>query len=111
MSILILQNMSSNLFILCHYSDTIVPDTNNSITYIEKNINATKGMSFEDTEKIICGRLRLNYNSVGIDITWRSLVRERQYFSILIVYDVNFKNMIELFVQSETNMMEFYVSN
>jgi hypothetical protein len=111
MSILILQNMPSNLFILCHYSGTIVPDTNNSITYIDKNINVTKGISFKDTKKIICGRLGLNYNNIGIDITWRSLVRERQYFLIPIVYDVDFKIMIELFVQSEMNMTEFYVSN
>ena len=36
--------------------------------------NATRGLSFEDTKKIICGRLGLNYNDIEIDITWRSLV-------------------------------------
>jgi len=53
MSIFILQNMSSNLFMLCHYSSTIIHDTNNSITYICRNtvfLNDIKGMSFDDTK-------------------------------------------------------------
>jgi hypothetical protein len=37
MTIFILQNMSSNFFMLCHYDGTIVPDTNNNITYIGKS--------------------------------------------------------------------------
>jgi len=64
---------------LCHYSDIIVHDMNNNITCIRENIlflNGTRGISFEDTKKIIRGRLELNYNDVKIDITWRCLVRE-----------------------------------
>jgi len=52
--------MSSNFFMLCHYDGTIVPYTNNSFTYINESIvflNATGGMLFENTKKIICGRL------------------------------------------------------
>jgi hypothetical protein len=52
---------------------------NNNITCIRENIlflNGTRGISFEDTKKIIRGRLELNYNDVKIDITWRCLVRE-----------------------------------
>ena len=72
MGIFILQNMFSNFFMLCHYGNTIVSDTNNSITYIDKNIvflNTTRGVSLEDTKKIIRGRLGLNYNDVEIVIT------------------------------------------
>jgi hypothetical protein len=64
--------MSSNFFIWCHYSSAIVHDTNNNITYTERNIvflNDTRGMSFEDIKKVICGRLELNYNDVEMDIT------------------------------------------
>jgi hypothetical protein len=68
-------------------------------------------MSFKDTKKVTCGRLGLNYNDVEIDITWRSHVREHQYFSISIACDMDFKNMMELFVQSETNMMKLYMSS
>jgi hypothetical protein len=52
--------MSSNFFMLCHYDGIIVPYTNNSFTYINESLmflNATGGMSFENTKKIICGRL------------------------------------------------------
>jgi len=114
MSIFILQNMSSNLFMLCHYSSTIVHDTNNSITYICRNtvfLNDIKGMSFDDTKKVICGRLELNYNDTEIDITWRCLVGEHQYFSIPIACDVDFRNMMEMFVQGRTNMIELYMSS
>ena len=39
---------------LCHYSGTIVHDTNNNITYIDGSVvflNATKDMSFKDIKK------------------------------------------------------------
>jgi hypothetical protein len=42
---------------LCHFDDTIVPNTNNNIIYIGGSIvflNGTIGMSFEDTKKVIC---------------------------------------------------------
>jgi len=68
MSIFILQNISSNLFMLCHYLGIIVPDTSNCSTYICGNIMFLN-MSFEDTKKYICGRLEFNYNDVEIDIT------------------------------------------
>ena len=45
MIIFIVHNMSSNLFMLCHYSGTIVLHTNNSITYIGGStvfLNGTK---------------------------------------------------------------------
>jgi len=96
MSIFILQNMSSNFFILRHYSDTIIPDMNNNITYISRNgvfLNGTRGMSFKDIKKVIYGRLELNYNDIEIDITQTYLVGEHQYFSIPIAFDVDFKNV------------------
>jgi len=97
MSILILQSMSSNFFMLCHYGGTIILDTNNSIIYIGGStvfLNGIRGMSFKDAKKIICERLELNYNDVKIDITWRCLIREHQYFLIPIACDVDFRNMM-----------------
>jgi hypothetical protein len=38
-------------------------------------------VSFEDTKKVICGRVELNYNDVEINITWRCLVGEHQYYN------------------------------
>jgi hypothetical protein len=73
--------MSSNFFLLCHYDGTIVPYMNNSIIYIdERNVflNANRGMSFEYTKNVICERLRMNYNEVEINITWRCLVGKYQ---------------------------------
>jgi hypothetical protein len=99
---------------LCHYDVTIVPDMNNSITYIGRSIillNGTRGMSFEDIEKVICGKLELNYNDIEIDITLKCLVGEHQYFPIPIACDVDFRNIMKMFVQSRTNMMELYVSS
>ena len=72
MSIFIVHNMFSNFFMLCHYSETIVLDMNNSITYIVKStvfLNGIIGMSFEDIKKVMCERLKLNYNDVEINIT------------------------------------------
>jgi len=74
-------------------------------------LNATKSMSFKNTKNIICGRLELNYNDVEIYITWRCFVGKHQYFPILIACDVDFRNMMEMPVQSGTNMMELYVSS
>jgi hypothetical protein len=94
---------------LCNYDGTIVPDMNNNITYTDESIvflNAAKGMSLEDTKKVTYRRLGLSYNDVEINITWRCLVGKHQYFLILIACDVDFRNMMELFVQSGTNMME-----
>ena len=53
MSIIILQYVFSNFFMLCHYGGTIVSSMNNSIPYIDENIvflNATRGMPFKDTK-------------------------------------------------------------
>ena len=63
--ILLLLNISSNLFILCHYGGIIVPNMNNSITYNDGSIvfykyyicvcvcvcvllNTTRDMSFKN---------------------------------------------------------------
>jgi len=94
---------------LCNYNGTIVPDMNNNITYADGSIvflNAVKDMSLEDTKKVTYRRLGLGYNDVEINITWRCLVGKHQYFLILIACEVDFRNMMELFVQSGTNMME-----
>ena len=99
---------------LCHCDSIIVLDSNNSITYIGRNImflNGTSGVSFEDTKKNISGRLEFNYNDVEIDITRRCLVEEQQYFSIPISCDVGFRNMMKKFFQNRTKMMELYVSS
>jgi hypothetical protein len=53
----------------------------------------------------------MNYNDVEIYITWRCLVKEHQYFPILITCDVNFKNIMKLYRQSGMNMMELDVSS
>jgi hypothetical protein len=94
---------------LCNYNGTIVPDMNNNITYADGSIvflNAVKDMSLEDTKKVTYRRLGLGYNDVEINITWRCLVGKHRYFLILIACEVDFRNMMELFVQSGTNMME-----
>jgi hypothetical protein len=41
----------------------------------------------------------------------RCFVGKHQYFPILIACDVDFRNMMEIPVQSGTNMMELYVSS
>jgi hypothetical protein len=67
---------------------------NNNITYISRSsvfLNGTRGMSFKDTKKIICGRLELNYNDIKIDITLTYLVGEHQYFPIPIACNVDSK--------------------
>jgi hypothetical protein len=53
----------------------------------------------------------MNYNDVEIYIIWRCLVKEHQYFPILITCDVNFKNIMKLYRQSGMNMMELDVSS
>jgi hypothetical protein len=68
-------------------------------------------MSFKDTKRVIRERLELNYNDVKIDITRRFLVGEHQYFFIPIVCDVDFRNMIEMFIQDGTNITKLYVSS
>jgi hypothetical protein len=62
-------------------------------------------------KKKLCERLELNYNDIEINITWKCLVEEHQYFPIRISCDVDFRNMMEMFVQSGTNMMKLYVSS
>jgi hypothetical protein len=62
-------------------------------------------------KKLYVADLGLNCNDVEIDITWRSLVEEHQYFLIPIASDANFRNVMELFVQNKTNMIELYVSS
>ena len=82
---------------LYHYDGIIVHSINNNIIYIGESIvfmNCTRGMSFENTKKVICERLELNYNDVEIYITLRCLVGEHQYFPISITCDVDFKNMM-----------------
>jgi len=113
MSIFILQNVFKLLYVvsLC---GSIIPYMNNIITYISRStmfLNGTRSMSFKNTKKVICERLELNYNDVEIYITWRCFVGKHQYFPILIAYNVDFKNMMEMPVQSGTNMMELYVSS
>jgi hypothetical protein len=54
--ILLLLNISSNLFILCHYDGIIVPNMNNSITYNDGSIvllNTTRDMSFTNIIYVI----------------------------------------------------------
>jgi hypothetical protein len=99
---------------LCHYDGIIVLNTNSSITYINGStifLNGTRNMSFKDTKQVIYERLGLNYNDVEIVITCKCLVEKHQYFSVPITYDVDFENMMELFVQSGTNIIELYMSN
>jgi hypothetical protein len=51
---------------------SIIPYMNNIITYIGRStmfLNSTRSMSFENTKKVICERLELNYNDVEIYIT------------------------------------------
>lgn len=63
---------------------------------LEKSIvflNGIGNISFEDTKKIIRERLELNYDDVKLDITWRYLVGEFQYFFVPIVWNVDFRNI------------------
>jgi len=58
-------------------------------------LNAIRDMPLVDIKQVICGELRLNYNDIKVDITWRYLVGEHQYFLIPIACDVSFGTMIE----------------
>jgi len=66
--------MSYNIFMLCHYGDTIVPNVNNNITYNgESNLllNGNSGMSYAEMKEIISHGLAWNYNDIDVEITWR----------------------------------------
>lgn len=58
-------------------------------------LNAIRGMPLVDIKQVTYGELRLNYNDIKVDITWRCLVREHQYFLVPIACDVSFGTMIE----------------
>jgi lysozyme family protein len=92
---------------LCHYSDTIVPDVKNNITYNDETnllLNGNLGMSCMKIKKKIHWR-RWNYNDVDVDvdITWWCQVGEHQY-------DGSFKTMNNSFIQNGLNMMVLYAS-
>jgi len=38
-----------------------------------------------------------NYNDIEVDITLRCQLRKHQYYHVLIVYDDNFKTMMDFF--------------
>jgi hypothetical protein len=106
--------MSYNIFMLCHYSDTIVPDVRNSIIHNGGNsllLNDNLGMSYAKMKEIICHGIRWNYNNIDVEITWRCQFGEHQYYHVLIVYDNSFKTMINFFIQSGLDMMVLYVSS
>jgi hypothetical protein len=69
--------MSYNIFILCHYGDTIVLNMNNNITYKGRNrflLNDNLGMSCAEIKETIYHRLGCNYNDIDVEITWRCQV-------------------------------------
>jgi hypothetical protein len=99
---------------LCHYSDTIVLDVKNSIIHNGGSsllLNGNLGMWYAKIKKIICHGIRLNYNNIDVEITWRCQIGEHHYYPILMVYDNNFKTMINFFIQSGLNMMVLYTSS
>jgi hypothetical protein len=65
---------------VCHYSDTIAPDVNSSITYnscITYNsrsnllLNDNLDMSYTEMKETICYELEWNYNDINAEITSR----------------------------------------
>jgi hypothetical protein len=110
----ILQNIYLNFFILCYYSGTmflIRIIISLILTEVLCSWMLLKTCHLKISKNIIYGILVLDYNDVEIDITWRCLVGEHQYFPTPIICDVDFRNIMELFIQSETNITELYVSS
>jgi hypothetical protein len=66
--------MSYNIFILCHYGDTIIHDVNSSIICDGGSsllLNGNLGMSYAKIKEIICHWLGMNYNDIDVKITQR----------------------------------------
>jgi hypothetical protein len=68
-------------------------------------LNTNLGMSHTYIKQVICHGLGWNHNDIEIDITWRCHVEEHQYYLILISCEVSFRTIIDLFVQSGSNII------
>ena len=63
--------ISCNIFILCHYSGTIVHDVNNNITYNADNsllLNSNLCMLCVEMKETTCHELSWNYNDIDVEI-------------------------------------------
>ena len=99
---------------LCHYSDNIVYDVNNCITYNGGGsllLNGNLGISYVEMKENIYHRLVWSYNDIDVEITWMYQIGEHQYYLVPIVCDGIFKTIIDFFIQSGLNMMLLYVSS
>jgi hypothetical protein len=59
---------------LCHYSGTIAPDVNSSITYNSRSnllLNDNLDISYTEMKETICYELEWNYNDINAEITSR----------------------------------------
>ena len=71
--------MSNNIFMLCYYSDNIVTEVNNSITYSSGSnllLTSNLGISYIKMKEIICHVLGWVYNDINVEITWRCQIVE-----------------------------------
>jgi hypothetical protein len=93
--------MSDNIFMLCHYGDTIVPSMNGSIIYNDMSnllLNGNLDMSYVDMKEMFFHGLGWNYHNIDVEINGRSQISKHQYYLVLIVYDDNFKITIDSFI-------------
>jgi hypothetical protein len=92
--------ISYNIFRLCHYNCTIISNVNSNIIYNDESnvlLTINLGMLSIEIKQIICYRLEWNYNNIEVDITLRCQLRKHHYYHVLIVYDDNFKIMMDFF--------------
>jgi hypothetical protein len=69
LSFVVLQNKSSNIWLLGHYGGIIV-DTNNDIFFnVETNMFLTTGLNISLVKKVIRWGIGWNYNAIIVDIT------------------------------------------
>ena len=71
--------MSNNIFMLCYYSDNIITEVNNSITYSSGSsllLTSNLGMSYIKMKEIIFHVLGWVYNDINVKITWRCQIIE-----------------------------------
>lgn len=71
MNFVVLQNISSNMALLCHYDSTII-DNDNNITNIEgSNVisNVKLNISRPELKEVMYGGIEWNYKEIEVDIT------------------------------------------
>jgi len=99
---------------LCYYSDIIVLEVNNCITYNNRSSLLLTGnltMLYVEIKETIWNELEWNYIDIDIEITCRYQIDKQQSYPVPIAYDDSFKKMIDSFIQTDLNIIILYVSS